>query len=90
MGERESTRVVQVNNTRDVLEMVKCGEGARSVGATALNEHSSRSHCIVTVFAEGHNASSGERLSVSASFPCSAVLMHRRLPKVMPSRVRVL
>mmetsp|Transcript_9331 Transcript_9331/g.17449 ORF Transcript_9331/g.17449 Transcript_9331/m.17449 type:complete len:965 (-) Transcript_9331:275-3169(-) len=63
MGERESTRVVQVNNTRDVLEMVKCGEGARSVGATALNEHSSRSHCIVTVFAEGHNASSGERLS---------------------------
>lgn len=66
MGERETTKVVQVSSTAEVLEMIHMGERARSSAATALNEQSSRSHCIVTLFAEGRNADTQEELSVRA------------------------
>lgn len=66
MGERETTKVVQVDSMVEVLEMIHLGESARSSAATALNEHSSRSHCIVTLLAEGRNADTQKELSVSA------------------------
>lgn len=36
--------LVEVKSTQDVLELMKVGHGNRAVGATALNERSSRSH----------------------------------------------
>lgn len=35
---------VPVSSTQDVLELMKVGQKNRAVGATALNERSSRSH----------------------------------------------
>lgn len=42
-----------VNSTDDVLELMKIGLMNRAVGATALNERSSRSHSILTVHVRG-------------------------------------
>jgi len=36
--------LVPVNCTQDVLDLMKIGQKNRAVGATALNERSSRSH----------------------------------------------
>ncbi|KAL7123012.1 hypothetical protein ACP275_01G079700 [Erythranthe tilingii] len=42
-----------VNSTSDVLELMNVGLMNRAVGATALNERSSRSHSILTVHVRG-------------------------------------
>ncbi|GMJ04787.1 hypothetical protein like AT1G63640 [Hibiscus trionum] len=42
-----------VNSTADVLELMNIGLMNRAVGATALNERSSRSHSILTVHVRG-------------------------------------
>ncbi|KAE8677980.1 Kinesin-4 [Hibiscus syriacus] len=42
-----------VNSTADVLELMSIGLMNRAVGATALNERSSRSHSILTVHVRG-------------------------------------
>ncbi|KAL3635560.1 hypothetical protein CASFOL_020107 [Castilleja foliolosa] len=42
-----------VNSTTDVLELMNIGLMNRAVGATALNERSSRSHSILTVHVRG-------------------------------------
>ncbi|KAJ8439431.1 hypothetical protein Cgig2_001771 [Carnegiea gigantea] len=42
-----------VNSTYDVLELMKVGFMNRAIGATALNERSSRSHSILTVHVRG-------------------------------------
>ncbi|KAK8690865.1 hypothetical protein V6N13_074391 [Hibiscus sabdariffa] len=42
-----------VNSTDDVLELMNIGLMNRAVGATALNERSSRSHSILTVHVRG-------------------------------------
>lgn len=36
--------VVTVQSTADVIELMKLGQGNRAVGATAMNDRSSRSH----------------------------------------------
>ncbi|XP_062026942.1 kinesin-like protein KIN-14J [Rosa rugosa] len=42
-----------VNSTADVLELMNIGLANRAVGATALNERSSRSHSVLTVHVRG-------------------------------------
>ncbi|XP_024031809.1 kinesin-like protein KIN-14J [Morus notabilis] len=42
-----------VNSTKDVLELMNIGLMNRAVGATALNERSSRSHSVLTVHVRG-------------------------------------
>lgn len=42
-----------VTSTADVLELMTIGLMNRSVGATALNERSSRSHSVLTVHVRG-------------------------------------
>lgn len=39
-----------VTSTADVLELMNVGLMNRAVGATALNERSSRSHRLITIF----------------------------------------
>ncbi|KAL4308386.1 hypothetical protein GQ457_01G007390 [Hibiscus cannabinus] len=53
---------VPVSNTRDVLEMMRIGQKNRAVGATALNERSSRSHSVLTIHVYGKELVSGSIL----------------------------
>ncbi|KAJ7532842.1 hypothetical protein O6H91_13G022400 [Diphasiastrum complanatum] len=54
--------MLSVNHTPDVLEVMKMGYKNRTVGSTALNERSSRSHSILTVHVKGTDMSSGSIL----------------------------
>ncbi|KAL2542432.1 Kinesin KP1 [Abeliophyllum distichum] len=54
--------LVPVKCTQDVLELMKLGQRNRAVGATALNERSSRSHSIITVHVQGKELVSGSTL----------------------------
>ncbi|CAM0910320.1 unnamed protein product [Alopecurus aequalis] len=51
-----------VNSTSDVIELMRTGLGNRAVGATALNERSSRSHSVVTVHIQGLDLKTGATL----------------------------
>ncbi|XP_050370920.1 kinesin-like protein KIN-14F [Argentina anserina] len=51
--------LVPVTCTQDVLELMKVGQRNRAVGATALNERSSRSHSVLTVHLLGKELASG-------------------------------
>ncbi|CAN8255730.1 unnamed protein product [Cochlearia groenlandica] len=51
----------QVFNTGDVWDLLKKGYGVRSVGSTAANEQSSRSHCLLRVTVKGENLINGQR-----------------------------
>ncbi|GAA0139495.1 microtubule binding motor protein [Lithospermum erythrorhizon] len=43
----------EVKSTSDVVELMSVGLLNRAIGATALNERSSRSHCVLTVHVKG-------------------------------------
>ncbi|KAH9567065.1 hypothetical protein CY35_03G009900 [Sphagnum magellanicum] len=51
--------MMPVRSTEDVLELMKVGQRNRAVGATALNERSSRSHSVLTVHVQGTDLGSG-------------------------------
>ncbi|KAI5064530.1 hypothetical protein GOP47_0021200 [Adiantum capillus-veneris] len=54
--------MLPVTSTVDVLELIKIGQKNRAVGATALNERSSRSHSVLTVHVQGTDLASGSIL----------------------------
>ncbi|VVB04903.1 unnamed protein product [Arabis nemorensis] len=54
--------LVPVSSTRDVLDLMRIGQKNRAVGATALNERSSRSHSVLTVHVQGKELASGSIL----------------------------
>ncbi|KAK8467219.1 hypothetical protein PHAVU_008G281800 [Phaseolus vulgaris] len=54
--------LVPVNCTQDVLDLMKVGQRNRAVGATALNERSSRSHSVLTVHVRGRDLESNSIL----------------------------
>nr|XP_023926072.1 kinesin-like protein KIN-14J [Quercus suber] len=51
-----------VNSTSDVMEIMDTGLRNRAVGATALNERSSRSHSVVTINVRGKDLKTGAAL----------------------------
>lgn len=51
--------MLPVESTPDVLDLMKIGQKNRAVGATALNERSSRSHSVLTVHVQGTDLASG-------------------------------
>ncbi|KAF2597594.1 hypothetical protein F2Q68_00012151 [Brassica cretica] len=51
----------QVFNTAEVWELLKRGYCFRSVGSTAANEQSSRSHCLLRVTVKGENLINGQQ-----------------------------
>lgn len=51
-----------VSNINDVLDLMRIGQKNRAVGATALNERSSRSHSVLTVHVQGKDLVSGSIL----------------------------
>jgi hypothetical protein len=46
---------------QDVQRLMDKGKANRSVGATCMNEHSSRSHCILSVYTESRAVATGAR-----------------------------
>ncbi|XP_008807759.2 LOW QUALITY PROTEIN: kinesin-like protein KIN-14F [Phoenix dactylifera] len=51
--------LVPVMSTSDVIELMNIGQKNRAVGATALNDRSSRSHSCLTVHVQGRDMTSG-------------------------------
>ncbi|EFJ28715.1 hypothetical protein SELMODRAFT_93581 [Selaginella moellendorffii] len=51
--------MIPVANSSDVLEIMAVGQRNRAVGATALNERSSRSHSVLTVHVQGTDLAKG-------------------------------
>ncbi|XP_072961230.1 kinesin-like protein KIN-14F [Typha angustifolia] len=51
--------LVPVASTSDVIELMNIGQKNRAVGATALNDRSSRSHSCLTVHVQGRDMTSG-------------------------------
>ncbi|CAL0311125.1 unnamed protein product [Lupinus luteus] len=51
--------LVRVSSTIDVIELMNRGQRNRAVGATALNDRSSRSHSCLTVHVQGRDLTSG-------------------------------
>ncbi|KAH7838800.1 hypothetical protein Vadar_031319 [Vaccinium darrowii] len=51
--------LVRVSSTYDVIDLMNLGQRNRVVGATALNDRSSRSHSCLTVHVEGRDLTSG-------------------------------
>ncbi|KAF0904831.1 hypothetical protein E2562_037606 [Oryza meyeriana var. granulata] len=51
-----------VNSSSDVIELMRTGLENRSVGATELNERSSRSHSVVTIHIQGVDLKTGATL----------------------------
>ncbi|KAL3644745.1 Kinesin-like protein KIN-14I [Castilleja foliolosa] len=54
--------LVHVSSTSDVIDLMNIGQRNRSVGATALNDRSSRSHSCLTVHVQGKDLTSGNIL----------------------------
>lgn len=50
----------QVHSMNEVWDVLQTGSSARAVGSTNVNEHSSRSHCVLCVMVKGENLISGE------------------------------
>jgi kinesin family protein C2/C3 len=51
--------VAEVGCMQDVLDALKRGEANRTVAGTDMNERSSRSHMVLSVYVEGTNVTSG-------------------------------
>ncbi|XP_076958931.1 kinesin-like protein KIN-14I [Bidens hawaiensis] len=51
--------LVQVASMYDVIDLMNLGQRNRAVGATALNDRSSRSHSCLTVHVQGRDLTSG-------------------------------
>ncbi|XP_057492870.1 kinesin-like protein KIN-14R [Actinidia eriantha] len=50
----------KVENTREVWNVLQAGSSARSVGSNNVNEHSSRSHCMLCIMVKAKNMMNGE------------------------------
>ncbi|GAB2222728.1 hypothetical protein Droror1_Dr00016852 [Drosera rotundifolia] len=50
----------EVKNITEVWEVLQTGSNARSVGSNNVNEHSSRSHCILCIMVNSKNLMNGE------------------------------
>ncbi|KAG5251867.1 kinesin [Salix suchowensis] len=51
--------IIPVSSTCDVIDLMYLGQRNRAVGATALNDRSSRSHSCLTVHVQGRDLTSG-------------------------------
>ncbi|KAL3630147.1 hypothetical protein CASFOL_023131 [Castilleja foliolosa] len=50
----------KVENTREVWNVLQTGSRARAVGSNNVNEHSSRSHCMLCILVRADNLITGE------------------------------
>ncbi|XP_010254592.1 PREDICTED: kinesin-like protein KIF3B isoform X2 [Nelumbo nucifera] len=50
----------KVENTKEVWDVLQAGSNARVVGSNNINEHSSRSHCMLCIMVKAKNLINGE------------------------------
>ncbi|PKI42097.1 hypothetical protein CRG98_037550 [Punica granatum] len=50
----------KVENIKEVWDVLQAGSNARAVGSNNVNEHSSRSHCMLCIMVRSRNLISGE------------------------------
>ncbi|XP_031285173.1 kinesin-like protein KIN-14R [Pistacia vera] len=50
----------RVNSTREAWNVLQAGSNARAVGSNNVNEHSSRSHCMLCIMVRAKNLINGE------------------------------
>ncbi|XP_031481907.1 kinesin-like protein KIN-14R [Nymphaea colorata] len=50
----------KVNNIQEVWKVFQCGSNARAVGSNNVNEHSSRSHCMICITVRAKSLMNGE------------------------------
>ncbi|KAL5755256.1 hypothetical protein ACOSP7_023476 [Xanthoceras sorbifolium] len=50
----------KVDNIKDVWNVLQAGSNARAVGSNNVNEHSSRSHCMLCIMVKAKNLINGE------------------------------
>ncbi|XP_027094511.1 kinesin-like protein KIN-14R isoform X2 [Coffea arabica] len=50
----------EVENIREVWNVLQAGSNARAVGSNNVNEHSSRSHCMICITVRARNSMNGE------------------------------
>ncbi|KAI4328116.1 hypothetical protein L6164_020499 [Bauhinia variegata] len=50
----------KVDNIKDVWNVLQAGSNARAVGSNNVNEHSSRSHCMLCIMVNAKNLMNGE------------------------------
>ncbi|KAF8377407.1 hypothetical protein HHK36_030784 [Tetracentron sinense] len=50
----------KVENIKEVWEVLQAGSNARAVGSNNVNEHSSRSHCMLCIMVRAKNLMNGE------------------------------
>ncbi|KAG9440162.1 hypothetical protein H6P81_020327 [Aristolochia fimbriata] len=50
----------KVENTKQVWDVLQAGSNARAVGSNNVNEHSSRSHCMLCIMVRARNLMNGE------------------------------
>ncbi|CAK9156008.1 unnamed protein product [Ilex paraguariensis] len=50
----------QVHNIKEVWNVLQAGSSARAVGSNNVNEHSSRSHCMLCIMVRAKNLMNGE------------------------------
>ncbi len=59
----ENLLEVEVFNDKDVTDLMKLGHSHRSVGSHDINEHSSRSHLVVSIYIETLNKAENRKTS---------------------------
>jgi hypothetical protein len=57
-------RVEAVGGADDVVAVLQKGKQHRSTFATNMNEHSSRSHLVLTIYVKGYDSAKGELATV--------------------------
>ncbi|XXG49107.1 hypothetical protein AAC387_Pa02g3376 [Persea americana] len=50
----------KVENIKEVWDVLQAGSNARAVGSNNVNEHSSRSHCMLSIMVKAKNLMTGE------------------------------
>ncbi|KAE8704075.1 Kinesin-like protein KIFC3 [Hibiscus syriacus] len=50
----------QVENIKEVWDVLQIGSNARAVGSNNVNEHSSRSHCMLSIMVKSKNVMTGD------------------------------
>ena len=74
--------LVEVNSLEEVWKLMNSGKGNRAVGAHDMNEHSSRSHSIVSLRVRGENVQGDKTLATVSKLHLIDLAGSERLFKV--------
>jgi hypothetical protein len=69
-------RVEAVSGAEDVMAVLQKGKQHRSTFATNMNEHSSRSHLVLTIYVKGYDNAKGERAAAWRASMAALLMCH--------------